>query len=116
MVYIIILNYNNYKDTIVCLESVFKLNYPNFKVVVVDNASSDNSIKRIIEWAAGHLHHIKVRNPDLKDLVFPLIEKPIQYEFVSADKIGDISIKEKTRNSKLVDSPSIQWYPASHSS
>ena len=43
LVHIIILNWNGLKDTIECLESVYKLDYSNFKVVVVDNGSSDNS-------------------------------------------------------------------------
>ena len=42
-VFIIIVNWNGLQDTIECLESVFKLNYNNFKVVVVDNGSSDGS-------------------------------------------------------------------------
>ena len=41
-VYIIILNWNGLNDTLECLESVYKLDYSNFKVVVVDNGSSDN--------------------------------------------------------------------------
>jgi len=40
---IIILNYNNWQDTIECLESVLRNDYPNYQVIVVDNGSSDNS-------------------------------------------------------------------------
>ncbi|OGZ34463.1 MAG: hypothetical protein A2Y98_04010 [Candidatus Portnoybacteria bacterium RBG_19FT_COMBO_36_7] len=43
-VYIIILNWNGCNDTIECIESLKSVTYPNFSVVVVDNASSDNSI------------------------------------------------------------------------
>jgi len=43
-VFIIILNWNGCNDTIECIESLIKIDYPNFSVVVVDNASSDNSI------------------------------------------------------------------------
>ncbi len=39
LVYIIVLNYNNLKDTVETLESLEKLDYENFKVIVVDNAS-----------------------------------------------------------------------------
>lgn len=42
-VYIVILNWNGLKDTLECLESVYKLEYPNFEVIVVDNASTDHS-------------------------------------------------------------------------
>jgi len=46
-VFIIILNWNGLKDTLECLESVFKLDYPNFEVIVVDNGSTDNSAEII---------------------------------------------------------------------
>jgi len=44
-VFIIILNWNGLEDTLECLESVFKLDYPNFRVVIVDNHSSDGSVE-----------------------------------------------------------------------
>ena len=44
---IIILNWNGVKDTLECLESVYKLDYPNFEVIVVDNGSTDNSVHLI---------------------------------------------------------------------
>ena len=43
LVYIIILNWNGLQDTIECLDSVIKLNYSNFRLVVVDNNSTDGS-------------------------------------------------------------------------
>src|ERR1039457_4136566 len=48
-VFIIVLNWNGLKDTLECLDSVFKLEYPNFEVIVVDNASTDNSVEVIRE-------------------------------------------------------------------
>lgn len=50
-VYVIVLNYNGYKDTIECLESLLELDYANFQIIVVDNASKDNSIKKLTDWA-----------------------------------------------------------------
>lgn len=46
-VFIIVLNWNRPKDTLECLESINKLIAKNFKlsVIVVDNASSDDSVK-----------------------------------------------------------------------
>ena len=40
LVYIIILNWNGWQDTIECLESLKKQTYRNFRIVVVDNGSS----------------------------------------------------------------------------
>ena len=42
-VFIIILNWNGKEHTIECLESLKGLTYPNYEVVIVDNASSDGS-------------------------------------------------------------------------
>ncbi|MBI4866792.1 MAG: glycosyltransferase family 2 protein [Candidatus Wallbacteria bacterium] len=47
LVYISILNWNRFQVTLACLESLKKLDYPNFRVVVVDNGSTDGSVHRI---------------------------------------------------------------------
>ena len=52
---IIILNWNGWKDTIECLESLYQINYPNYNVILVDNASSDESLKKIKEYAEGKI-------------------------------------------------------------
>ena len=44
---VVILNWNGWKDTISCLESLGRLDYPDFYLVVVDNASSDDSVAQI---------------------------------------------------------------------
>ncbi|MCX8073401.1 MAG: glycosyltransferase family 2 protein [Candidatus Binatia bacterium] len=36
---IVVLNWNGYENTIACLESLQRLNYPSFEVIVVDNGS-----------------------------------------------------------------------------
>jgi GT2 family glycosyltransferase len=41
--YIIILNWNGWQDTIECVESCLKLTYPNFRILIVDNGSTDGS-------------------------------------------------------------------------
>jgi GT2 family glycosyltransferase len=44
---IVVLIYNGLADTLACLSSLAMVDYPNFKVVVVDNASSDGSVLAI---------------------------------------------------------------------
>ena len=46
-VYIILLNWHGWQDTIACLESLASLDYINNRVLVVDNGSTDDSIARI---------------------------------------------------------------------
>lgn len=49
-VFIIVLNWNGWRDTIECLESLQKVDYPNFEVLVVDNGSTDDSVVKIEEF------------------------------------------------------------------
>lgn len=50
---IVVLNWNGWEDTIECLESLFQMTYGNYRVVLVDNGSTDGSIERIKDWASG---------------------------------------------------------------
>ncbi|HEX5972741.1 MAG TPA: glycosyltransferase family 2 protein [Gemmatimonadaceae bacterium] len=52
---VLLLNWNGWRDTIECLESVFALDYPDFGVTVCDNASTNGSVERIEAWARGEL-------------------------------------------------------------
>jgi GT2 family glycosyltransferase len=54
-VLISILNWNGWKDILECLESIRKLNYPNYLVSVADNGSADDSVERIKVWAEENL-------------------------------------------------------------
>lgn len=48
-VYIILVNYNGINDTIECIESLKKINYSNYKIIIIDNGSSDNSVNILRE-------------------------------------------------------------------
>lgn len=50
---VIVLNWNGADDTIECLESLARLNHSSYCVIVVDNASSDESVQRIQSWAGA---------------------------------------------------------------
>ena len=52
---IILLNWNGWKDTIECLESLYQIDYPNYNVIVVDNHSEDDSIEKIKDYCNGKL-------------------------------------------------------------
>lgn len=46
---VIVLNWNGWRDTLVCLESLTRLDYSDAELIVVDNGSTDESVARIRE-------------------------------------------------------------------
>lgn len=81
-VYIVILNYNGWKDTIECIESLLKLNYCNYKIIVCDNKSKDNSIEYIKKWLNGEIEAGYPENKLIENLVRPFSKKPINFEHI----------------------------------
>lgn len=73
---VILLNWNGWKDTIECLESVFRLNSKGVQVIVCDNASADASLNKLSGWAKGEVF-AQPQNPDLARLSSPPVPKPI---------------------------------------
>ncbi len=66
LVSIVLLNWNGADDTIECLESLSCLNYQNFNVFLVDNASEDNSVDDIEEYlASSNYSHVLVEKRNL---------------------------------------------------
>lgn len=57
---IIILNWNSYQDTYECLKSLEELNYNNFHVFLVDNASEDNSYEKLQRDYQNNQFHINI--------------------------------------------------------
>jgi GT2 family glycosyltransferase len=56
---LIILNWNGLEDTIECLESLRKITYPNYKVIVVDNGSKGNDAQVLEEKFGDYIHLIR---------------------------------------------------------
>lgn len=52
---IVIINWNGWSDTIECLESLCNLSSAEFAVIVVDNASQDESRQKLLAW--GRRNH-----------------------------------------------------------
>jgi GT2 family glycosyltransferase len=55
---IIILNWNGLKDTMECLESLKKITYPSYEVIVVDNGSTGNDVKVLRERFGDYIRII----------------------------------------------------------
>ncbi len=71
---IIILNWNGWKDTLECLESIFKIDYSNYDIIVVDNHSHDDSINQLKNYSVNNN--------------FKLIENEENYGFAEGNNIG----------------------------
>jgi GT2 family glycosyltransferase len=54
-IYVVLVNWNGWRDTIECLESLLGSDYPQFEAVVCDNGSTDGSVERLGDWADGRL-------------------------------------------------------------
>lgn len=56
------LNWNRQADTLECLDSIRRMNYPAFSVVLVDNGSTDGSPDAIEHWSDGEIPVTLIRN------------------------------------------------------
>jgi GT2 family glycosyltransferase len=74
-VYIVVLNWNGWKDTIKCIDSLQKTSYSNIFTIIVDNASTDESYIQISEY-------LKEKNSVL------LMQNKINSGFAAGNNIG----------------------------
>jgi len=82
---IIILNWNGWRDTIECLESVQNLNYSNYQIILLDNGSTNDSVEKIKEWCGGNIPvntNFVTFSPELKPV------KYIEYDRLTAEAAG----------------------------
>jgi len=126
---IIILNWNNYKNSKECLRSLFKIEtYPNKEVIVVDNGSIDNSTQRLqkefpqcifiynkknLGFATGNNQGIKYALENQTDYIFllnndtifvePILKKMIKFA-ENDKKIGIIGPKLISKNGDIQES------------
>lgn len=57
-----IVTYNSASDIRTCLEAVGRQSYPIATIVIVDNASADNSVDEIRSWESGEIDLILITN------------------------------------------------------
>lgn len=98
LVYIVIVNYNNWQDTIECLESVFRNNYPHYRVLVIDNNSGDDSVARISAWAGGERTSWAGEDCRFPNLSQNPVSKPMSYSILTREEAekneeADVSVK-----------------------
>jgi GT2 family glycosyltransferase len=72
-VFILILNWNGLEHIIECLESLKKITYPNYEVIVIDNNSEGNDVEVLKEKYGDYIH---------------IIENNKNYGFAEGNNIG----------------------------
>ena len=94
--YIIVLNYNGFRDTIPCLESLLKLRDSDFSVVIVDNQSTDGSFEKIRAFLDGRETELSIENFQLRHLAQPVSAKPFPYVVLDeAEAYGPLDTSQK---------------------
>lgn len=102
---VVILNWNSWPDTLECLESVLRQDYPSAKVIVCDNASTDGSVDRFQQWAGGDLSVISARR-EMAGHTLPPIPKPVSFQALNqsaqatsgCDGLADITLIRNDAN------------------
>ena len=93
-VFIIILNWNGWRDTLECLESLKKIDYPNYEILVVDNGSTDESVERL--------------NKYIKTTDYCLLTTPSNLGFAGGNNIGiRYALEKKTDYVLLLNNDTI---------
>jgi len=100
--YIILLNWNGWRDTIGCLESVFQSSGSPFRVVVCDNNSSDGSLSKIADWARGLMPAEVPQDQRLRELIGGVM-RPIEYAALTATAINAGGTTDKGEPLILID-------------
>jgi hypothetical protein len=113
MVYVILLNWNGWKDTLHCLESILRSDYDDIRVIVCDNLSTDGSLEKIKAWAEGRQSADPDIDEQLKPLVFPGVEKPVPYvEYLRIDAEAGGNLKDEKVPLVLIENGSNDGYSA----
>lgn len=85
----IILQYGNWRDTALCVESVLGGDFVPDWIVIVDNASPDDSAESFLTWARGE---VKLAPPDF--LPLRSSPKPLPLTALSEQALNDAGMPE----------------------
>lgn len=101
--YAVIVNYNGWRDTIECLESLLRSDYPDLRVIVCDNGSRDESLVRLRAWATGTETPPSTTPDELRPLTHPPIAKPTAIREYRADRTDGAVAEARHGVISLVD-------------
>lgn len=100
-------------DTIECLESILKLDYENFQILVIDNSQTPTPFENFTNWALGK---ITVTETAFENLVLPLEQKPLDFcttsenEFLQKELTHKIVFVKATQNNGFAAGNNIALY------
>ncbi|WP_457640393.1 glycosyltransferase family 2 protein [Persephonella sp.] len=104
--YILILNWNSWQDTIECIESVLKSDYKDFQIIIIDNDSKDNSVEYIVKYLNREISPLTSEKH--KDKLFPILPEKIPHIIYSERE----AIKgENLKKEKVIKLPEGINYP-----
>lgn len=100
-VYVILVNTNGWRDTLECLESVFRSDYPAVRAIVCDNASADGSVAQILGWASGDVS-APAGSTAMTRMTTPPVAKPLAVELRTRAELEKGTVVDWTRAKLLV--------------
>ncbi len=86
-VYIILVNYNGWKDTIECIESIYQLDYTNYEIVLIDNCSTNKSVEKLLDWCSGKIT-TEIEGDYSKFITKPKRSKPLSINHIHESDDG----------------------------
>lgn len=91
---IIIINWNGWKDTIECLESLYRIEYPDYNVILIDNDSKDESLSKIELYCEGKIP------VESKFFRYSTANKPITIKSYTSKEISSEKTAPETFNAQ----------------
>ncbi len=99
---VVLINYLGWRDTVECLESLLRVPTPQMVIVVCDNGSTDDSLARIRDWAAGRLQATSSPSRVVNQLTQPPIEKPITLLERTSATLSKVSVASLPQRAVLL--------------
>lgn len=87
---IVVLNWNNWQDTLRCIESLLKLSSADFTVLVCDNDSNDDSLSNFSEWSLNSSFGAAAPFVVQRSSPKPSIQKAFSYQVVWVSTGGNL--------------------------
>lgn len=84
---IVILNWQEWKVTIQCLNTIIKLNYNDYRIVIVDNGSKDESFTWLKKWVSANQVQYNNESGESAEYI-TLIRNPINLGYAGGNNVG----------------------------